>query len=269
MSEAEVSGREQNARPDPAQSAPAAHAAHHPPAEPNKPAEPGAPDASDASDVARASGTVEAIIKAQLNKALGGKRGVVEGAIPTITFTICWIASHNLRLSLYLGGGAALALLAVRVVQRSTPQFVLNSLIGIGVAAYFALRSGKAEDAFLPGMMWTGAVSALMLLSILTRWPFIGFLVGASNPEDPLAWRRDPAMVKVCTRLSWLLLLPGVLKLAVQIPLYLSAQVTWLGVSKVALGWPAYLGALGLAALVLVRGNTPHPVGESDTLKPS
>jgi hypothetical protein len=150
-------------------------------------------------------------------------------------------------------------LLLVRVLQRSTPQFVLNSLIGIGLAAYFALRSGKAEDAFLPGMMWTGAATGLMLLSILARWPFIGFLVGASNPEDPLAWRRDPAMVRVCSRLSWLLLLPGVVKLAVQIPLYLSAQVAWLGVSKIALGWPAYLGALGLAAVMLMRGNTPHP----------
>jgi hypothetical protein len=216
-----------------------------------------------------ASGTVEAIIRAQLNKALGGKRGVLEGAIPTITFTICWIVSHELRLSLFLGGGAALGLLTVRVIQRSTPQFVLNSLIGIGLAAYFALRSGKAEDAFLPGMLWTGTVSGLMLLSILTRWPFVGFLVGAATPEDPLAWRRDPAMVKVCTRLSWLLLLPGVVKLSVQVPLYLSAQVAWLGVAKVALGWPAYLGALGLAAVVLMRGNTPYRVGESDTLKPS
>jgi hypothetical protein len=207
-----------------------------------------------------ATGTVEAIIKAQLNKALGGKRGVVEGAIPTIGFTLSWIITHDLRPSLYIGGGAALALLIVRVAQRSTPQFVLNSLIGIALAAYFALRSGKAEDAFLPGMLWTGAAGGLMLLSILARWPFVGFLVGAANPEDPLAWRRDPAMVKVCTRLSWLLLLPSVIKLAVQIPLYLSAQVAWLGVSKVALGWPAYLGALGLAAVVLMRGNTPHPV---------
>jgi hypothetical protein len=227
------------------------------------------PDGAQGEERQSPHGTVEAIIKAQLNKALGGKRGVVEGAVPTITFTVSWIIGHDLRLSLYLGGGAAFALLAIRVLQRSTPQYVLNSIIGIGLAAYFALRSGKAEDAFLPGMLWTGTVSGLMLLSIVTRWPFVGFLVGTANPEDPLAWRRDPAMVKVCSRLSWLLLLPGVVKLAVQIPLYLSAQVAWLGVSKVALGWPAYLGALGLAAMVLMRGNTPHLITERDTLKPS
>jgi hypothetical protein len=213
--------------------------------------------------VATPPATVEEIIKAQLNKALGGKRGVVEGAVPTITFTISWIVAHNLRLSLFLGGGAAFVLLLVRLAQRSTPQFVLNSLFGIGIAAFFALRSGRAEDAFLPGMMWTGVVSGLMLLSILTRWPFVGFMLGAANPDDPVAWRRDPAIVKVCSRLSWLLLLPGVLKLSVQVPLYLAAEPAWLGVAKVVLGWPAYLGALGLATLLLMRGKTPHQVPTS------
>jgi hypothetical protein len=213
--------------------------------------------------------SVESAIRAQLNKALGGKRGVVEGAVPTIAFTLSWIITHELKLSLFIGGGAAFVLLAARLAQRSTPQFVLNSLIGIGIAAFFALRSGKAEDAFLPGMLWTGAVTGLMLLSIVTRWPFVGFMLGAANPEDPVAWRKDPATVKVCTRLSWLLMLPGVLKLSVQIPLYLAAQTAWLGVSKVALGWPAYLGALGLATMLLLRGDTPHRPGpQRDTASP-
>jgi hypothetical protein len=212
--------------------------------------------------------SVESAIRAQLNKALGGKRGVIESAVPTITFTVSWIVTHQLKLSLILGGGAAFVLLAVRVAQRSTPQFVLNSLFGIGIAAFFALRSGRAQDAFLPGMMWTGAVSGVMLLSIVTRWPFVGFMLGAANPEDPLAWRRDPATVKVCSRLSWLLMLPGVLKLSVQIPLYLAAQTAWLGVSKVALGWPAYLGALGLAMMLLMRGNTPHQPAQRDAAAP-
>ncbi|WP_064744313.1 DUF3159 domain-containing protein [Actinomadura oligospora] len=201
--------------------------------------------------------TVEEVIRAQLTKVFGGRRGVVEGAVPTIAFTGGWVITHDLRLSLYVGGGSALLLLAARIVQRTTPQFVLNSLLGIAIAAFFALRSGKAQDAFLPGMLYSGAVSLLMLLSIVTRWPFVGFMIGAANPDDPFGWRKDPAMVRVCTRLSWLLMLPSVLKLAFQIPLYLAGQVAALGVAKVVLGWPAYVGALGLALLMLMRTSTP------------
>jgi Protein of unknown function (DUF3159) len=109
----------------------------------------------------------------------------------------------------------------------------------------------------VPGMLYTAGVTALMLVSVVVRWPFVGFMVGATNPEDPLAWRRNPAIVRLASRLSLILLLPGVLKLSVQIPLYLSGQVFWLGVSKIALGWPAYLGALAIGVLVLLRGHTP------------
>ncbi|MCP2335869.1 DUF3159 domain-containing protein [Actinomadura rupiterrae] len=201
--------------------------------------------------------TVEEVIRAQLTKVFGGRRGVLEGAVPTIAFTVGWIVTHDLKPSLYVGVGSALVLLAARLVQRSTPQFVLNSLVGIAIAAFFALRSGKAQDAFLPGMLYSGGVSLVMLLSIVTRWPFVGFMIGAANPDDPLAWHKDRAMVRVCMRLSWLLMLPGVLKLAVQIPLYLSGQVVALGVAKVVLGWPAYVAALGLALLMLMRTSTP------------
>jgi hypothetical protein len=53
-----------------------------------------------------------------------------------------------------------------------------------------------------------------------------------------------------------LVLLYGV-RVVVMFPLYLAAQVTWLGVAKIALGWPAYLGALAIMGMILIRGKTP------------
>ncbi|WP_246238365.1 DUF3159 domain-containing protein [Acrocarpospora corrugata] len=200
--------------------------------------------------------TVEAAVRAQLAKAFGGKRGTVEAAVPTITFTLAWITTEQLQLSLILSGGIAAVLLVARIVQRSTPQFVLNSLFGIGIGAFFALRSGKAEDAFLPGMLWIAVVEAIMIFSILVRWPFMGFMLGATNPEDPLAWHRDKGIVKLCTKVSWIMVLPGLIKLTVQIPLYLAGQVVWLGIAKIALGWPVYLAALATVGWVLARGRT-------------
>ncbi|NUP03492.1 MAG: DUF3159 domain-containing protein, partial [Nonomuraea sp.] len=84
-------------------------------------------------------------MRAQLAKAFGGVRGIIEAAVPTIAFTITWIITEQLKLSLIVSVALAVALLLVRVVQRSTPQFVINSLIGIAIGAFFASRSGDAK----------------------------------------------------------------------------------------------------------------------------
>jgi hypothetical protein len=200
--------------------------------------------------------TVEEAVRTQLAKALGGARGVVEAAIPTIGFTVSWIVSKELRLSLGIGAGLALILLAVRLAQRSTVQFVLNSIFGIGIAALFALRSGKAEDAFLPGILYNAGYAAAMLVSIVVRWPLVGFIIG-SVTGDPTAWHRDREIVRLCSRLTWLLLIPCLVRVAVQYPLYVAGHVAWLGAAKVVMGWPLQVAALAAMAWLLARGRTP------------
>jgi Protein of unknown function (DUF3159) len=200
--------------------------------------------------------TVEAIVRRQLAKALGGIRGTVEAAVPTAAFAIVWMATRQLELALGVSIGAAAVLLVARLVQRQTLQFVLTSMIGIAVAAFFALRSGKAEDAFLPGIMYNAVVAAAVIFSIIVRWPFIGFLIG-SVTGDPTGWRKDPAIVRLCTRLTWLFVLPNVIRVAVQWPIYLTGNVGLLAAAKIALGWPLFVGALVLMLAVLARGHTP------------
>ncbi|MEV0403950.1 DUF3159 domain-containing protein [Actinoallomurus sp. NPDC050550] len=217
----------------------------------------GEDDAAGPAEAERAAyDTVEEAVRKQLTKALGGPRGVVEAAIPTIGFTVSWIVSHKLQLSLGIGAGLAVVLLAVRLAQRSTVQFVLNSIFGIAIAAFFALRSGKAADAFLPGILYNAGYAAAMLLSIVVRWPVVGFLIG-SVTGDPTAWHRDRDTVRLCSRLTWLLLIPCLVRVAVQYPLYLAGHVGWLGASKVVLGWPLQVAALAAMVWVLARGRTP------------
>lgn len=241
--------------------------------DPTRPESVSASEASSASASASADGaapekaaaydTVEEAVRAQLAKALGGARGVVEAAIPTIGFTVSWIASKELRLSLGIGAGLAVILLVVRLAQRSTVQFVLNSIFGIAIAALFALRSGKAEDAFLPGILYNAGYAAVMLLSIVVRWPLVGFIIG-SVTGDPTAWHRDREIVRLCSRLTWLLLIPCLIRVAVQYPLYLAGHVAWLGAAKVVMGWPLQVAALGAMVWLLARGRTPldRPITE-------
>ncbi|MET7327931.1 DUF3159 domain-containing protein [Nonomuraea sp. NPDC005650] len=204
--------------------------------------------------------TVEAAVRAQLAKAFGGVRGIIEAAIPTIAFTLCWVTTEELKLSLIVSVSIAVVLLLVRIVQRSTPQFVINSLIGIAIGAFFASRSGDAKDYFLPGILWNAGYMVAMLLSIVTRWPVVGFLIG-SVTGDPTAWHKDPGVVRLCTRLTWLLLLPCAVRVAVQAPVYWfgggNEAVAALGFAKIVMGWPLQVAALGAMLWVLGRGRTP------------
>ena len=200
--------------------------------------------------------TVEALVRAQLAKALGGKRGMLEGAIPTLGFTVTWIISHHLQLSLVLSGSLAVLLLLIRIAQRSTVQFVINSMVGIAIAAVFALRSGRAEDAFLPGLIYNAVYAVVLSGSALLRWPLVGFMIGGVTGE-PTAWHQDRRLVALCSRLTWLLAAPCVLRVLVQYPLWATHHAGWLGAAKLAMGWPLQLAALAAMVWVLNRDSTP------------
>lgn len=218
-------------------------------------------------------GTVEALVRTKLAEALGGKRGMVETAIPTLTFTISYIASSELRLSIMLGVGAALLLGVLRLVQRSSVQYVITSLFGIGLAAVFAMRSGNAEDAFLPGIIYNAVYAVVLSISVLVRWPAIGLMIGPfiGHKEDFTSWRSNPAVVKLASRLTWLLVLPCVIRVVVQYPLWLAASNEWantfalLGLSKVAMGWPLQVAAFAGMVWILARGRTPLENGVTES----
>ncbi|MDE3723874.1 DUF3159 domain-containing protein [Nocardiopsis sp. N85] len=214
--------------------------------------------------------TVEALVRSQLAKALGGKRGMVEAAIPTLTFTISYIVSSELRLSIGLGVAAAVLLGVLRLVQRSSVQYVVTSLFGIGIAAIFAMRSGNAADAFLPGIIYNAVYAVVLSLSVLVRWPAIGLMIGPfiGNKEDFSSWRENPAVVTLASKLTWLLVLPCVIRVLVQYPLWAADTYGWadtfalLGLSKIAMGWPLQVAAFAGMVWVLARGRTPLEQGQ-------
>ncbi len=200
--------------------------------------------------------TVEQLVRARLATALGGRRGVVESAAPIALFTVCWITTHSLKFSLSASIGVAVVLLVVRVAQRSSVQFVLNALFGIGIATIFAARSGEARDVFLPGILINAGYAIGFILSILVGWPVIGFMIG-SLVGDPTGWHDDRPLVKLCSQLTWILALPCIVRVAVQYPLWATDHVALLGTAKLALGWPLQIAAFATMAWLLGRNRTP------------
>jgi hypothetical protein len=202
--------------------------------------------------------TVEELVRSRLSDALGGRRGMVEAALPTLAFTAVYIPTSELQPALVVGVLIGVVLVAVRLLQRSTVQFALNSLFVTAFAAFIASRTGRAEDVFLPGIVWNAVVGTMLIVSNLARWPFLGLLIGTAT-GDLTGWRRQPEVLRLCTRLTWIFVVPNVVRVVVQLPLYLAGKVGWLAAMKLALGWPLYIAALAAMVWVLARGRTPLP----------
>jgi len=224
--------------------------------------------------------TVEQVVRKQLSDALGGVRGMLEAAVPTIVFTVVFLTRHDLKLAIILSLGCAGVLLVVRLLHRSSVQFVLNALVGIGIGALFAWRAARgggdegdqALAYFLPGLLYNLGYAVVMVFTIVIRWPVVGFIVG-SVAGDPTSWHHDRNVVRLCSRLTWLLALPCIVRVVVQGPIYLAGRNGWwskdsavaaLGVAKLAMGWPLQVAALAVMVWLLSRNATPLQPGEPE-----
>ena len=205
---------------------------------------------------------------------------MLEAAVPTIMFTVVFITRHDLKLAIVMSLVTAGVLLVARLVQRSSVKYVANAFFGIGLGALFAYRAarsgGDAGDQalayFLPGLLYNLVYAMLMMVTIAIRWPIVGFVVG-SVAGDPTAWHSDPKIVRLCSRLTWLLALPCLARVLVQGPIYLAGRNGWmstdsavaaLGVAKLVMGWPLQVGALAAMAWLLARNHTPIEPGEPE-----
>ena len=91
---------------------------------------------------------------------------------------------------------------------------------------------------------------------------------------DPTAWHRDEQIVRLCRNLTWMLVAPCVVRVGVQLPIYLGgraaedagAYIAALGVSKILMGWPLQLAALGGMVWLLARDRTPVEPGHEPEL---
>mgnify|MGYP001118994317 CR=1 FL=1 len=206
--------------------------------------------------------TVEQLVRHRLAEAFGGIRGVIETAVPTLVFTVWYLSTGELKQGLIVAAGITVVLLVIRLLQRSELQFVINALFGIGLAALFASRSGEARDVFLPGILYNSAYAVVLTLTILIGWPLMGFLVGGMV-GDLTEWRKDPGMRKLCSRLTWFLVIPCIVRVAVQYPLWVADEIALLATTKIILGWPLQIASLVGMGWLLARNATPLDAGDS------
>ncbi len=199
---------------------------------------------------------VEEFVRHQLSSSLGGARGMLESALPFIAFTATWVLVKQLYPSLGAALGVAVLLAVIRLLQHQSLKFVAQAVFPIAIAALIASRTGRAEDIFLPGILYNGALALVSVFTIAIRRPLVGFIIGAAIGE-PTGWAADRGLVRMTSKLTAVLAVPYLLRFVIQLPLFLTHQVVWLGVAKVVLGWPLLIAALFVIGLLLSKGRTP------------
>lgn len=185
---------------------------------------------------------------------LGGPQGIADSSIPGLAFVIVYtIFGNDIQLSSIVAVALGAVIAGIRLIRGEQLRFAFSGFIGVAIAAFIASRSGKAEDFFLPGLLFNAGYALVYLVSILIRWPLIGVLVGPLIGEG-MTWRQDPAKVTLYSKASWIWFGMFIVRLAVQLPLYLAGAVVALGVAKTAMGLPIFALTLWLTYLLLKGG---------------
>jgi len=168
---------------------------------------------------------------------------MVETSVPAVAFVLAYAASgSDTELAAGVAVGLAVLLSLSRLARRESPQYALSGLFGVGLAALFATKTGKAENFYLPGLLANAAYASAFLISIALRRPLVGVLASQLQKEE--GWRERPDRVRLYTRASWLWVGVFATRLVVQLPLYLAGAVVALGIARTAMGIPLFALAL-------------------------
>ena len=126
-------------------------------------------------------------------------------------------------------------------------------------------ESDKALAYFLPGILYSLGYTVLLGLTCVVRWPMLGFMLGAAT-EDPLGWHDNPQIVRLCSRLTWVMLVPGAVGVLLQGPVWLlghggtidaDTAVAVIAVLRLGLGWVLRIGSWAAMIWLLARNATP------------
>ena len=186
--------------------------------------------------------------------ALGGKKGLIDSGVPSVVFLVVFNVTKEVNTAIWAALSLSLILAIIRLIQKETIQHSVSGVIGVLICAYFANRSGNAEDFYIPKLLTNLGYGVVYLIANLVGWPILGLVLGPLLGEN-FTWRNNPARKKMYIKASWLWVGMFFLRIAVQYPIYKSGNVNLLGTVNLAMGYPLFFatayGTIGLLSLVI------------------
>jgi hypothetical protein len=199
----------------------------------------------------------------QIAEQLGGVRGLLESSIPVLVFVVLnvllggtWLDLDK-RTALYwaIGGAVGTAVLigVFRLIRKQSIRHAVNGIVGIGLGAILAWRTGDAKNFYLPGILITLAQVALFVLSVMVRRPIVGYVWGVLANGGKHDWYGNSRLFRT---FQWLTLVwAGSLfvRAGVQGWLWLQDEATAIGIVRILISWPIYAATLAFTVWAVRR----------------
>lgn len=194
----------------------------------------------------------------QVAEQLGGWRGILESSVPVIVFVIANLVTE-LRLAIVVSVAVAFAIALGRLIQRRPIRHAVNGAFGIALGAALAWRTGEARAFYLPGILISMGYGTALLASVAVRQPLVGWIWSVVAAGGRSEWRHNPRLLRT---FGWLTVAWSAVyfaKVGVQGALYAANLETWLGIARVALGFPPYALLLAGTIWAVRRINAGEP----------
>ncbi|MFE0461565.1 DUF3159 domain-containing protein [Kitasatospora sp. NPDC058965] len=189
--------------------------------------------------------------------AFGGVRGLIDTTVPGLVFIATFTVTHQVSAAAWAAVGLCLLLVLVRLLRRETVKHAFSGVFGVAIGAFFAMRTGKAQNFYLPGLLYSVGYCLALAVSALVRWPLIGVMLGPVTGEM-FTWRtQNPGRLKAYTKATWAWVAIMSIKPLVLFPLYFTGDANLLGWLKVALAYPPLLLAMYVTWQILVKAPPP------------
>ncbi|MDH6246774.1 hypothetical protein M2432_004432 [Mycobacterium sp. OTB74] len=181
---------------------------------------------------------------------MGGVSGLIYSSLPVIVF-VPVSSFYGLTAAICAALAVAALILVWRLARRESVQPAVSGFIGVGISALIAYVVGASKGYFLLGIWSSLAYAGLFLVSVLVRRPLVGYgwswVTGHGH-----TWRdvRRAVLAFDVATVVWVLVFGA--RFLVQNHLYAHDQTRWLGVARIAMGWPLTAVA-AVATLLAIR----------------
>ena len=172
---------------------------------------------------------------------MGGVSGLIYSALP-VAVLVPISTAFGLLPAIFSALGVAVAILLWRLVRRDSVRPALAGFLGVGISALIAWLVGASKGYFLLGIWMSLFWAVVFTTSVLIRRPIVGYVWSWVNGHDR-SWRRSRQAMRAfdAATATWVLVFGA--RFIVQNRLYDEDKTGWLGVARIAMGWP--LAALG------------------------